>query len=159
MLKALLLSAILFFTITLFAQSTDSTVIGPHVHGSLNNQNAAGLTDGSKHPELVPDSTAFRLYFLSQAVDSISLPDARTRQHVHISGLRLEPLEAQSYSEILAWFRTEYGRLIKNYNEEAAAKLARGVAPDLAGFLQAREMIVHAGDAKQTQRVTLSWST
>jgi hypothetical protein len=54
----------------------------------------------------------------------------------------LEPLEAESYSEILARFRTEYGQLIKNYNEEAAAKLARGVTPDLAGFLQAREMIV-----------------
>ncbi len=100
-------------------------------------------TDGSKHPELVPDSTAYRLYFLSIAELPNASPEVRPRQISHLSRAGLQGADCAAAIAVLGEFRAEYDRLIQEYNNSAQALIDSGLAPNNEEFRRKRDVLVH----------------
>jgi hypothetical protein len=93
---------------------------------------ATNVVSGREHPELIPDATAFRLYFLS-----VSLPENPTEtdlshQRAHLTAAGLEARDQQLAMVIIQNFKQQYTILTEKY----------GSSPEL--FLQEREDLVQA---------------
>lgn len=112
------------------------------------------VIDGGKNPELIPDSTAYRLWLITVS----ELPNAtaadRHRQSAHLAALGLPSLEQLELVTILGDFKLRYNNLIEIYNASVKGALARGSAPDLKGFLQERDDLV--GTTRATIALRLS---
>jgi hypothetical protein len=88
------------------------------------------LIEGSKNPELIEDTTAFRLYFLS-----ISTPTNATPEHYMIQSSKLDELGLSGPDRlqtllILSDFRQRHDNLIARFNEYATAAQHRGERVD-----------------------------
>lgn len=101
-----------------------------------------GLIDGSKNPELIPDSTAYRLFLLTVAVPLDASPAELKRQYALLRWSGLDENDIQPAVEILSEFRSQYDQLVKQYNESAAEADKAGGAPDLQTFLYQRDALV-----------------
>lgn len=101
-----------------------------------------GLIDGSKNPELIPDSTAYRLFLLTVAVPLDAPPAELKRQHALLRWSGLDENDVQPAVEILSDFRSQYDELVNQYNESAAQADKAGGAPDLQTFLYQRDALV-----------------
>ena len=101
---------------------------------------AAIVIDGSKNPELIPDSTAFRHWLLMASVVPNAPNGDFVRQQAEVSKLRLVDSEKLKLLTILADFRSQYEALIQQHNEQAQA----GKHPDINLLLQQRDSLVEA---------------
>src|SRR4029077_6525313 len=63
------------FVLSLFAFGTRAQTPPKHQHA------AANVIDGAAHPELIPDSVAYRLYFV--AVSTVQNPAEAEQKHQH----------------------------------------------------------------------------
>jgi len=110
-------------------------------------QHAETVIDGAKNPELIPDSTALRLWLVTVS----ELPNATAqdsdRQRAHLAGLKLNELDHLQLTILLADFKGQYLNLIERYNESAKAALAHGGQPDPKLFLQQSDDLVQATKA------------
>jgi len=97
---------------------------------------AAATIDGSQHPELIPDSIAYRLYFITVA----SMPANVQRSQLTSAGL--SPTEVQAASKILADFKTAWDGLRNGYNQSVAASESTGVPPNGGQFALQRDVLV-----------------
>jgi hypothetical protein len=116
---------------------------GSHVHSpAAGSQLNPGMIDGAQHPELIPDSTAYRLFLV--AVEQIpNITAAQTGfKKAHILRLGLNDNDAQAFAKVVENFRTRYDDLIKNYNDAAEVALPQGQAPDYDTFLRQRDALV-----------------
>jgi hypothetical protein len=90
----------------------------------MSHTHASAAVDGAATPELIPDSTAYRLFLLG-----ITLPRNPTAidissQQIRLRGMALSSKDEQSLTAIVNDFRAKYEALIKDYNEaEHAAEL------------------------------------
>lgn len=119
----------LLSTPTLNAQQT------PYPMGT---QAPPNVIDGSKTPELIPDSVAYRLWLVAVAEDPADAPSPRQQSHLRAAGLGDSDLLAAS--KILANFKTRYAQLIAEYN--AAATANPNSNDGLSGFLSDRGILV-----------------
>ena len=103
--------------------------------------NAANMIDGSQHPELIPDSTAYRLYLLTVSVPSNSTEGDRRVQSSHLAKAELDANDLQSMIAVLAAFRSQHDAWLIKYNAEAAAQ---GATFDPTPFLQQQEDLVNS---------------
>lgn len=124
-----------------------SGVFQTHVQVLAANRQSAvtpAIIDGSKHPELVPDSAAYRLYLLTIA-KPLDITDAeRARQRAMLRWSGIEDQDISSAVVVLADFKSQYGDLIKQYNITVAQADKTGEQPDLATFLSQRDALVQA---------------
>jgi hypothetical protein len=87
-----------------------------HQHNAVANTN---MIDGSVHPELVPDSTAYCLYLLAVSVPpNATLQDIQV-QHAHLTKAGLNGLDEESLKIILAEFRAQYEAWTNRWNQVA----------------------------------------
>lgn len=106
---------------------------------------ATTIIDGSQHPEQIPDSAAFRMWFLTVSV----LPNA-TEKNVKIQNAHLAKLQLANETDRVALqgtvndFRSQYVALIEQYNTTAKTTAANGNRQDLTSFLQQRDDLVDA---------------
>lgn len=102
------------------------------------------IIDGTKHPELVPDSAAYRLYFLTVAVpaDASDVEHRRQRAFLKMAGIGDEDLPYAI--SVLADFRSRYDDLVKQYNDSVAQADKVGQTPDSATFLLQRDALVQS---------------
>lgn len=87
---------------------------------------AADVLDGSKHPELIPDSAAYRLYFVAwgQAVNAGQSGKDRERGELARAGLL--GADADAVMDTLALFKGQYAKIIADYNSGAEAAFDSG---------------------------------
>jgi hypothetical protein len=125
-----------------FAYTTTGTTFGQidttHQHPS------SAIIDGSTHPELIPDTTAYRLYFLMLG----TVPDAtdaeRTRHAVQLKKLALGSADQQAVIAILTGFKQQYRLLVDAYNQDMRQAEAMGRQADLPSFRTKRDQLVQA---------------
>jgi hypothetical protein len=110
-------------------------------HSPQSNASATNMIDGSQHPELIPDSTAYRLYLLTVSVPSNSTEGDRRVQSSHLAKAQLDANDLQSMTAVLAAFRSEHDAWLSKYNAEAAAQ---GATFDPTPFLQQQEDLVNS---------------
>lgn len=100
------------------------------------------VIDGSLNPELIPDSTAYRLFFVSVAEGANPAPEEVARHKSHLARIQLKANDGQSLADALRTFKQQYDDLIKNYNGTADGAILQGEAPDYSGFLRQRDALV-----------------
>src|SRR5229473_805495 len=112
----------------------------PHQHPQV----AVTTIDGAAHPELIPDSTAYRLYLL--VVSELPNPsqEERNRQDAHLGSLHLRGQDRFASITTVAAFKSQYLSLVSRYNQSAEAALAAGVRPDEKTFIQQRDDLVQS---------------
>ena len=110
-----------------------------HVHST-----DAGLIDGAQHPELIPDSTAYRLFLITVSEKPNPTSKEAERQLAFLTAAGLDRDDIEAAIPILATFKAQYTDLIAGYNKAVASANATGIAPDLATFLQRRDSLVQS---------------
>ena len=112
------------------------------------------VIDGAKNPELIPDSTAYRLWLVTVSLPPNSTEKQRTFQQAHLKKLRLTGPDSPALLSVLTEFKSQYLSLIALYNESAKAALLNGSQADQKGFLQQRDDLVSSTRAAIAQRLT-----
>jgi hypothetical protein len=102
----------------------------------------ADMIDGATNPDLIPDSIAYRLFFVSAAGPADPTPQDNDRQRAHLRDAGLLEEEVSRAAGVLAAFRAQYGDLVTQYNESVQAANEGGVEPDLATFLSQLDQLV-----------------
>ncbi|MDE3178093.1 MAG: hypothetical protein KGM47_00420 [Acidobacteriota bacterium] len=91
------------------------------------------VIDGAIHPELIPDSTAYRLFFLTIATPLDATAAQQRRERAYLESAGLDGKDLQAAVSVLATFKAQYDKLIKQYDgsvtnaNEAAATRAVGL--------------------------------
>jgi hypothetical protein len=128
--------------------------LGAWAQNSPPHQHAATVIDGAKNPELIPDSTAYRLWLVTVSELPSATAQDSDRQRSHLASLELTELENLQLVTLLADFKGQYLTLIERYNESAKAALAHGVQPNLNLFLQQRDDLVQSTRAAIALRLS-----
>jgi len=120
-------------------QSSEKAVL--HTHSApLSGQ----VIDGATHPELIPDSTAYRLAFTVIGEPPNPSPQRTVLQTARLNAAGLAGNDAQAAIGILATFKTKYADLVTSYNQAAMGAQQAGAAPDLPAFLASRDALVQS---------------
>lgn len=99
------------------------------------------IIDGSKTPQMIPDSVAYRLYFITVASQAPAV------QRAQLAAAGLSPDEIHAASKILAEFKSRWESLTKSYNQSVDASEAIGIAPDWSGFdLKSDRLVANTRD-------------
>ncbi|HMG84319.1 MAG TPA: hypothetical protein VK574_01170 [Terracidiphilus sp.] len=117
------------------------------------------VIDGSVHPELIPDLTAYRLWFVSVSRGPISTDAEMKHQAAQLNRALLGAQDQKIVIGILATFKTQYLSLIASYNAEATAAWAKGGSPNAADFMLQRDQIVQSTyDALKANLSASGWA-
>ena len=111
---------------------------------------APNTIDGSVHPELIPDSLAYRLYLVALSTGQNPTAAERGRQRAHLMKTGLADTDQQILINILSDFGGKYDALVAEYNDSAKAALARNEMTDVHSFLK------KLNDLVQSTRDTIS---
>jgi hypothetical protein len=136
--------------VSLFLLCTAAPMLmAQHEHTSSSN-----IVDGAVHPELIPDSAAYRLYFVAVSEMPNPLGEAQKRQLAHLGRIGLEDKDLQVLTEILNDFKAQYSELIAEYNASATIANRAGAQPDLAGFMDRRDALVQSVRDKLKEKLS-----
>lgn len=70
------------------------------------------VIDGAVHPELIPDSLAYRLYFVALSTGQNPTEVERRRQRMHIMKVGLVESDQEAFISLLLDFRSTYDALV-----------------------------------------------
>ena len=138
--RLLLASLILVSVISGAAQSPPQE----HEHA------APTVIDGAVHPELIPDSVAYRLYLISVSTAQNPSEAEQQRQRRQLVKTGLADTDQQLLVGVLSYFRAQYDALVTEYNDSAKA----GNAPDVHSLLKGIDDLVQS--TRDTISVRLS---
>jgi hypothetical protein len=143
----LLLICITFCLVASYSQAQNSN---PHQHDAV----APVVIDGAVHPELIPDSAAYRLYFLALSTGSNSSDEERKQKQAHLRKTGLQEQDLGALSTTLTEFRIKHDALVAEYNRAAEAATARNEASDIHTLLRDLDELVQS--TRDTLKVRLS---
>ncbi len=112
----------------------------PHQHSA----SPPNLIDGSKNPELIPDSTAYRVVLLDLSLPSNSSDLDRRRQASLFGDIGLTPSETLQFNTVLAEFRSKYDACVQRWNAAGEAADKAGLDFDPALYVQQLEDLVQS---------------
>lgn len=132
----------------LFLCSVSGVIAQQSSSGSMSTQmmHAAPetLIDGTRHPELIPDATAYRLVFTVLGLAADATPDERTAQALRLRNAGLSDTDVNAAMVALDSFRSQYTDAIQIFNKSAHNAIASGGTPDLKSFDRRRDALVQA---------------
>jgi len=111
---------------------------------SNHNHPANVVIDGAVHPELIPDSVAYRLYFVTVSEMPTPTDEQKARQSAHLAKIGLQDADLHTVIFVLEDFKVQYTNLVARYNESADTAQKSGEKPDIHGFLLQRDGLVQA---------------
>jgi hypothetical protein len=103
------------------------------VHMHPVSQASPPMIDGALHPELIPDSLAYRLYLVALSVPGNSVEADRTRQQNQLAQMGLREDEQEIVRTIVTDFRSNYEAAIAQYNQKATSVSGFNQAADAPG--------------------------
>ncbi|PYU48650.1 MAG: hypothetical protein DMG48_19570 [Acidobacteria bacterium] len=115
---------------------------------------APNLIDGAVHPELIPDSVAYRLYLVAVSTGQNPTEAAQKRQRAHLMKTGVEDTDQRILVSILSDFRAKYDALVSEYNDAATAAAARNKTTDVHTLLKKLDDLVQS--TRDTISVRLS---
>lgn len=135
-----ILVGLVFCACISFAQVASS----PSVHNHQTGPTGPPAIDGSVHPELIPDSLAYRLYFVALSTPQNPTQAEQDRQHAHVMKTGLAESDQQIFVAILSDFRSKYDALTAQYNESARAASAHNGTTDVHVLLKSLDDLVQS---------------
>lgn len=116
-------------------------------HAGHDTMNPADVIDGAKTPDLISDSTAWRLWLLSVTAEDSSKPEvARDRRHAFLRQAGVVDDDMVIADEILAHFKADYASMTDRYNKQLNA----GQNPSIEGLRAERDALVQATQTSLT---------
>ena len=115
-------------------QDMSTSVPPQHQHAEPN------IIDGAVHPEMIQDKDAYRLFFLTVAVDPANTAEVN-RQRAFLSPI-LDENQLLAAQTILFDFKTRYQAAIAKYNASAEVAQANNQTSDIGAFRSERDDIV-----------------
>jgi len=112
----------------------------PHHHALESHS----IVDGSQRPDLIPDSTMYRLFFLTVSTGPNNTEQERERQAARLTAMKLSGTDRVQVMMVLSDFKTRYKNLVARYNEYATETLKQNAEPDNRIFLQQQEDLVQS---------------
>lgn len=128
----------LLLAVALFSVIHAASAQVPHNHPAIK------LIDGAVNPELIPDSTAYRLFLLTVSTPPNPTDEQKKRQAAHLAKVGLGEKDLQALLPILSNFHVTYHELINSYNKAAMAAAAQGQRSDLNAFYKQRDQLVQS---------------
>ncbi len=119
--------------------------------GQTHQHAAVTVIDGAKNPELIPDSTAYRLVLLDLALPDNPRDTDRQRQAAYLNNIGLTLNEVIQFTAVLTEFRSAHSAWIARWNTAAQAADNAGVVFDPSSFLQQLEDLVQSTRATVKQ--------
>jgi len=110
--------------------------VSTHVHAT------PSQIDGAEHPELIPDTVGYRLFFQVVAESRDADPESKARQESHLKQAGLSKQDIPVAANILADFKAEFDRIVAAYNRTAEESMARGEQPDYPSFKKELDTLV-----------------
>jgi hypothetical protein len=147
----LLASLLLAFEVGAFAQMLPPDISMPE---DMHSNTSAPMIDGAKNPELIPDATAYRLFFVTTADSATATEAEKVRHRAHLGGAHLNDADAETFVGLMQTFNTKYQTLINTYNDEVRNAVASDQAPDIAAFLAKRDALVQGVRDKLKSTIT-----
>lgn len=87
------------------------------------------LIDGSKTPDLIPDSMAFRLVLSGFAEPANPTPEQAARQRRKLANIAKTDADLKAFSAVLAGFQERYAEMRKQYQKNPSLKFGSPYAP------------------------------
>jgi hypothetical protein len=124
---------VVVLVLSVFASGSRGQNSTAHQHAAPN------LIDGAVHPELIPDSTVWRLWLAAVSLSPNATEKERMFQQAHLATLQLTNADSVQLNTILTEFKGQYLALIARYNESAKVL---GSQADITLFRQQRDELV-----------------
>jgi len=93
--------------------------LSAHAHSTDQQATGTGMIDGSQHPEMIPDSIAYRLYFTTASLPSNPTAEQMQLQIAQLGMIGLNASDTKAVMETLAAFRVQFDSLVADYNSSA----------------------------------------
>lgn len=103
---------------------------------------ASPMIDGAAHPELIPDSMAYRMFFVSISLGANAAAADQKGQQSRLNAIGLEAGDQEILAGIMADFRAKHDALTAQYNQAAQAATARNEPSDINALLQQLDQLV-----------------
>ena len=129
------------FLLTILLALTSFLTAQEVVHGASCTA-ADEIIDGAVHPELIPDSSAFRLWFSSVSLPENPTTDQQAIQRRQLSSLRLDDGDFEVVTQSIAAFRKGFSALISEQNSRAEQDGRALRTTDNSRFLADRDTLV-----------------
>lgn len=126
--------------VMLYAQQSSTGAEVPmstHVHSA-----PQSTIDGAQHPELIPDSSAYRLVFVVLGLPSDATDDQKQLQAVRLHNGGFSQSDAQAATRVLNSFKVQYSDMINSFNDSAHQIIVNGGTPDLQSLDSTRDALV-----------------
>jgi hypothetical protein len=112
------------------------------------------MIDGAVHPELISDSMAYRMYFVSISLKANPAAVDQEGQQARLNAIGLETSDVEILADIMADFRAKHDAVVAQYNQAAEAATARGESSDIHTLLQQLDQLVQ--NTRDTLKARLS---
>jgi hypothetical protein len=100
------------------------------------------VINGAEHPELIPDLVAYRLFFITVALESSATDGQKARQRAQLTTAGFGGEDIPRATSVLATFKTQYDYLVQHYNDSVDVANRSGRPPDLQKFLNEQDELV-----------------
>jgi len=110
--------------------------------------NPVDVVDGAATPELIPDSSAYRLFLVVVGVSSSPSVEDAARQTTNVAKIGLSDSDSQALIAVANDFKVAYESAMAAYNTTADALQAGGQVPDVDSFIAQRDLLVESTLAK-----------
>jgi hypothetical protein len=131
-------SILLLLPAVVFAQQPSTTSMPGMNHP------APTMISGKDHPELIPDLTAYHMYFIVVGELPNTSEKALARQKAHLGMMHgMAKEDTQSLTKILGSYKLQWTLMVNEYNARVDAIARIGGTPlDATAFLRQRDQLV-----------------
>jgi hypothetical protein len=102
------------------------------------------MINGKDHPELIPDTTAYRLFFIAAGELPNASDDRRARQKALLSGMPLSDQDLRAIIFALENFKVQYAAMIDEFNAAETLADKNGTPSHNAEFVVERDRLVES---------------
>jgi hypothetical protein len=137
---------VLFAGIFLYQPSLRAPIQGQPAQAIAPNGQATAVPpdviNGAEHPELIPDLVAYRLFFITVALESSATDGQKARQRAQLMFAGLRDTDLSRAASVLSTFKVQYDYLVNQYNDSVDVANRSGRPPDLQKFLNEQDELV-----------------
>lgn len=102
------------------------------------------MIDGNVNPELIPDSTAYRLFFIVAGELPNAPAERKVRQAAFFKRFAFQQLDQNSICRVLETFKLKYAILQEQFNSAEMARIRIGAPSRTDQFVAQRDALVQA---------------
>jgi hypothetical protein len=144
--------------VTFLAALSSGCLVAAQSIAPAHQHTQSNVIDGAVHPEMIPDSTAYRLYLVMVSRPESPTDQQKKRQEAQLGKIGLQDADRKALDVILGNFHSEYQNLIQTFNQKATAAWARGERPDTESLrLQRDQLVQSTHDALNATLTAKGW--